>query len=395
MPIIIAVILALSVVGGGVVYAAETAPPSSPLHPIQVAVNDTVDQVTTVTTSATGGTTDSTGDMTTTITSTLTLDPRSSDGSRSRQMDDSNNNGNRDDHHAPITGTLPVTITFPVSDTDGITITFPIHERRGITGTNPFTGSLGITFTNILTNVEGLGNVGTGHEDNGLLAKLRAAADAIARGQSAVATRILNAFAHELNALNQSGRLSSDSYTTLTNDYASLISQLGGTPVPTVVSTVTPSVTATPDDPSTDKHSGKDKKNEGHQRAERTPWPTDTTTAVPSGTVTASATPNPTATGGSPNDDPTRVSGQPGASHDRGQGQLVHPIVATNPSPTGNQSTPPNSGNDSPAKTVKHGDSKPTNSSDQHSSQSGADHPASAAPSNNHQGSHGSNHGRD
>ena len=390
MPIIIAVILALSVVGGGVVYAAETAPPSSPLHPIQVVVNDTVDQVPTATATATStptATTVATPDSSPTVTLTPTTVRLNSDGPEAHRADD--NNGNRDGHLEPITGTLPVTMTFPVTDTDGITVT------------NPFTGSLGITFTNILTNVEGLGNAGPGHEDNGLLAKLRAAARAIARGQSQVAARILNAFAHELNALNQSGRLSSDSYTALTNDYASLISQLGGTPVPTVVSTAVPSVTATPGDPSIDKHSSKDRKDDGHRRAEQTPWPTGTATVVPTGTASLVATPTTTPTGGSSGDDATPIPSATGSQHgqsgngnnrDHGPGQAEHPVGATNPSPTNNVSAPVPSNHDSGKKADKSGNNAPANSSTGHSVTSGGGHPAPAAPSNDHSSAHGSNH---
>ncbi len=80
-----------------------------------------------------------------------------------------------------------------------------------------------------------------GQSYDGLLAQLDAAQSALSRGQIDAATRILDAYAGGLNALQRSGQISADNYRALYADYRDLVSSLGGTPKEAVSSArVTP-----------------------------------------------------------------------------------------------------------------------------------------------------------
>jgi hypothetical protein len=351
MPIIVAVLLALSVLGGGVVYAAENAPPSSPLRPVREVVDNTLGQVTTIVTTVTTTTTTSGTNLnsTSTVTTTLTMNGDEPGSGHSDRGD-----ADRGDQHRPITGTAPITITFPVTNTGGITITFPIREKHEITVTNPFTGSLGITFTNVLTNVEGLDHLVPGQSDDGLLAKLRAAAEAIERGQTQVAVNILNAFAHQLDALEQSGHIRSSTYSTLYNDYASLVSQLGGTPVPTV--------TLKSPDPELDKHGVNTPEKADHNKGTPTPNSASSTTV---GGTDVVAPPIPATT--VPNHGSTKVNHQ-----GQSQGQDTNQGTSMNSTPTNAGAIPSTSGNHPSSNGEGHGQEPPSNAGEAGSK--GADH---------------------
>ncbi|HLH71987.1 MAG TPA: DUF5667 domain-containing protein [Chloroflexota bacterium] len=74
-----------------------------------------------------------------------------------------------------------------------------------------------------------------GQSYEGLLAKLEAAQAALARGQTDVAIRILDAFLGELNAQERSGHISADNYAALYAGYSNLVTSLGATPKATVI----------------------------------------------------------------------------------------------------------------------------------------------------------------
>lgn len=69
-----------------------------------------------------------------------------------------------------------------------------------------------------------------GESYRGLLAKLEAADQALARGQAQVARHILDAFHNQLNALQRSGHITAQNYDDLRSRYAALVASLGGTP---------------------------------------------------------------------------------------------------------------------------------------------------------------------
>lgn len=119
------------------------------------------------------------------------------------------------------------------------------NDHHPITPTIPITSTIGITFTQTITDVNGLTSDDSvpGDVVQSLQAQLQAAMNAIQRGEQATAAHILDAFAHHLNALFQSGHISADNYATLRADYQSLVNQLNATPIPTVTPRAKPTHT--------------------------------------------------------------------------------------------------------------------------------------------------------
>lgn len=191
LPIIVAIFLALSLVGGGVVYASENAPPSSPLHPVQVVVHQTA----------------STLHLT-------NLSPTSSGVSSSAAPAGPNVDGH------------------PKDKDDA----FP-HPTR-----TPIPTALATAFATAEAEVHALATdtAVPGHSENGLDAKLDAARNALSHGNPEAAAAILDAFARQLNAMERSGHISQSDYTALRTQYLNLLTELNQTysltvtPIPTV-----------------------------------------------------------------------------------------------------------------------------------------------------------------
>jgi len=174
------------------VYAAESAPPTSPLHPVKIVVNN-----------ATGSL-----HLAPQTDATSTPTPRSTHkkaGTGATGSDD------QDEAHPKATMTpLPSPVASAVATLEaGINV--------------------------LATDTAVPGNGGNGPQ-NGLDAKLDAAVAAIGRGDTQTANNILDAFAHQLNALERSGHISEDDYTNLYNQYTSLLKleDANATPVASV-----------------------------------------------------------------------------------------------------------------------------------------------------------------
>ncbi|MBI2864654.1 MAG: hypothetical protein HYX94_08855 [Chloroflexi bacterium] len=92
--------------------------------------------------------------------------------------------------------------------------------------------AVSIALTQAISDVQKLAtdrNV-SGQNYEGLLAKLHAAREAIDRGQTEVAVRVLDAFLNEMNAFRSAGHISAENYNTLYSNYSSLVKSLGGSP---------------------------------------------------------------------------------------------------------------------------------------------------------------------
>lgn len=188
LPVIVAIFLAFSLLGGGVVYASENAPPSSPLHPIRVAVNGAAGTLHLVSPPI--------------ATSNVAMAPVSDGKSDDAGKNDSGN-ANSKVTRTPIPG--PITTAFATAEAGA----------RGL-ASDPSV---------------------PGNSQNGLVAKLNAAQDAISRGDTQGAADILEAFVHQLNAMERSGHISQVDYNSLYSQYTSLLRSVdaNATPVPTVV----------------------------------------------------------------------------------------------------------------------------------------------------------------
>lgn len=174
--LIIALVMALSALGGGVVYASQHALTADALY----RVGTTVESV--------------------------PLAPATTDASKTRPLLD-------------LAAKRVPEARLP-QYTDAVSNTLPISS------------TVSVTFTQAISNVENLAtdeNI-PGESYKGLLAKLGAAHRAVERGQEHVAENVLNAFLNELNAMMRSGHISGDNYHTLYSDYTALVTGLGGTP---------------------------------------------------------------------------------------------------------------------------------------------------------------------
>lgn len=192
VPIVVAILVALSVVGGGVVYASESAPPTSPLHPVKVVVNNAAGSLR----------------VAPQIASTSTPTPRSTVEKAGRSASES------DDPDRPRAKATMTPLPSPVASA---------------------VATLEAGLDVLATDTAVPGNGENGPQD-GLDAKLDAAVAAMGRGDTKTANDILDAFAHQLNALERSGHISEDDYTNLYNQYTALL-ELGdanATPVPSV-----------------------------------------------------------------------------------------------------------------------------------------------------------------
>ncbi len=192
LPVIVAIFLALSVVGGGVVYASETAPPTSPLHSVQIVVNGAASSLHVGLSST----------ATSTPVPTPVLKGTTDHPSGSNARDDARPNATLTPLPSPVASavaTLEAGVKMLATDT-------------AVPGSN-----------------------GHGPED-GLAAKLDAAVAAMERGDTQTASNILDAFAHELNAMRQSGHISDADYTSLYAQYTALLTleNANATPVPSV-----------------------------------------------------------------------------------------------------------------------------------------------------------------
>jgi len=209
LPIIVAVLLALSLVGGGVVYAAENAPSTSPLHPVQVAVYHTANTLHLAAPSATATPTPKPPADKNVGAVSVTA---SSQGKNSDQgQGDAAQPRDNDDTHPKATVT-------PLSSDEVNAVATAEAQITALAGD---------------TAVPGHGGNGP---ENGLDAKLDAAVQALGRGDKAGAAAILDAFAHQLNAMGGAGHISSSDYSALYTQYTRVLALFNGsaTPVPQV-----------------------------------------------------------------------------------------------------------------------------------------------------------------
>ncbi len=233
LPVIVAIFLALSVVGGGVVYASESAPPTSPLHSVQIVVNGAASSL----------------HVAVPASSAPTPVPR---GSLKGTSDDADGPHVRN-------GATPNATMKPLSS--------PVASAVA-------TLEAGVKM--LATDTAVPGSNGHGPEE-GLSAKLDAAVAAIERGDTQTAGNILDAFAHELNALRQSGHISDADYTSLYDQYTALLKLVDASATP--VASVTPHAHG--------PEAGAAHQNQGKDDNEVTNTPTTAGSAV------ASATPTP------------------------------------------------------------------------------------------------------
>ena len=234
LPIIVAIFLAFSAVGGGMAYVAhENATTSGSASGAFNAAQMPAGHTTTpgdqddMTATPTPGASET---ATATATATATLSPTATATSTSTPTPTTS---------VTITPTASVTITPTTSVTPSATASeTPESDDQG----------------------GGRDSDSHGQAWRGLLAKLDAAIAAHDRGNDQAAMNILNAIAHQLNAMERSGQISQSQYDDLFAKYTSLVSSLNGTPVPTVTPQPTPTeeveatVTETPE-----KHSDKSK----------------------------------------------------------------------------------------------------------------------------------------
>lgn len=98
--------------------------------------------------------------------------------------------------------------------------------------TTSISPTVALTLTQAISNVQNLANDTEvrGKSYNGLLAKLRAAEEALERGQRYVAVRIMDAFLGELNAMQRAGHITPQHYSTLYTQYSALVNSLDSTP---------------------------------------------------------------------------------------------------------------------------------------------------------------------
>ncbi len=234
LPIVVAIFVALSVVGGGVVYASESAPPTSPLHPVKIVVNTAAGSLHVAPQNV----------------STPTPTPQSTDRKAGKSASESND---QDELRAKATMTpLPSPVASAVATLEA---------------------SINVLATD--TAVPGNGDNGP---QNGLDAKLDAAVAAMGRGDSQTANDILDAFAHQLNALERSGHIPDDDYASLYNQYTALLKleDANATPIPSV----------TPHARGSDAGAGHGNPNQREGDDESTPTPSISTGASPSATPT-------------------------------------------------------------------------------------------------------------
>ncbi|MCL4459443.1 MAG: DUF5667 domain-containing protein [Chloroflexi bacterium] len=176
---------------------------------------------------------------------------------------------------APLTPTPPPTATPSISNTIGITLTQTISDVVSLSA-DP--------------------NV-PGQSYEGLLAKLLSVQASLERGQTKVSLNQLDAFLHELNALQRSGHISQANYDRLYAAYTTLISSLGGEPQPALpAGQPTPAATPSPEaKPRPTRQPGvtpprRGEPEEGQERR-ATPARTSVKSEGPSATPTPTATP--------------------------------------------------------------------------------------------------------
>lgn len=250
LPIIVAIFLALSVVGGGVVYAAENAPPTSPLHPVKEVVDNTAGSLHLVEGSEPTSTptpVHRVKDQESVQTATPTPEPEGSDRVRPQDQDT--------DHPKPA--------LTPLSTAEATAV-----------------AAIETAIPTLASNPNMPGHDGHG-PTNGLEAKLDAATQAIGRGDTQAAQGILDAFARELNAMERSGHISGSSdYLTLYNDYVALLKAVNpnATPVPTVTPVAHSSASA-----DAAGHQGRGR-HDDDLSASPTPTPSSNATATPTPT---------------------------------------------------------------------------------------------------------------
>lgn len=196
LSIIVAIFVALSLVGGGVVYAAENAPPTSPLHPVQVAVNT------------------ASGSLHLIAPSTISSGPVTAPRQDSGKLNATSTPPAAKDENGPKPTMTPL----------------PPDVATAV-------AAMESDVKMLATDTAVPGHDGNGPE-NGLDAKLNAAVAALGRGDHQTAASNLDAFVHQLNALERSNHISQTDYTNLYSQYLALLQKVDPTATP--VSTVTP-----------------------------------------------------------------------------------------------------------------------------------------------------------
>jgi len=197
--IVVAIILAFSLVGGGVVYAAENAPPASPLHGVQIAVNNTASNLHLAASAATA---------------TPTPRPKGKNEAKTAGSGtgQAHNPDQDDTHPRPTMTPLPPAVATAIATAEA-----------GIEGlrTDPLVP----------------GHAGNGPE-NGLDAKLDAVQTQLGHGDAKAASATLDGFVHQLNALERSGHITQANYDALYKKYLDLLPLVNAQASP--VATVTP-----------------------------------------------------------------------------------------------------------------------------------------------------------
>lgn len=217
IPIIVAIFLALSAVGGGVVVASHDAPASSPLHVVAVKTSGVFNTV---------------------------------------QLPATQTATDEDENATPTVSPTPeVTVTETVSPTPEATATEAedaaddggSQSNKDRVAATPLPTQVATAIATVEADIQSLAHdPNTRSQDwQGLQAKLDAATRAEERGDGQAAANILNAFAHDLNAMESSNRITQDDYNALYTQYTGLATQLNAMPVPSVTPHSTSSVNET------------------------------------------------------------------------------------------------------------------------------------------------------
>lgn len=228
IPIIVAIFLALSAVGGGVVVASHDAPASSPLHVVAVKTSGVFN---TAQLPATQTATDEDEKATPTVSPTP---------------------------EATVTETVSPTPEATATEAEDAADDGGSQSNKDRVAATPLPTQVATAIATIESDIQSLAKDPNTHGQawQGLQAKLDAATRAEERGDGQAAANILNAFAHDLNAMESSNRITQDDYNALYAQYTGLATQLNAMPVPSVTPHADSGVAETTTDVSEKHHKG-------------------------------------------------------------------------------------------------------------------------------------------